>query len=121
MENNNTIKSLTIFERKEGLRKKLNKINDDDLKTMFNTSYVATIITEDIDIVEQVLEDYDEYDPRVHIGDIVEFQGKQFVVTCIYTDNSVDLLSYDNAMKTNVGLYCKSIKVTGKCDVIITE
>lgn len=114
-------KNLTLFDRREKLKKKLNKINNDDLKTMFNTSYAGTIVLEDLDIVEETLRDYDEYDIRVHIGDIVEFQGKQFVVTCVYTDNSVDLLSYDNAMKTNVGLYCKSIKVTGRCDIIITE
>lgn len=101
----------------EELKKLINEINDDDLKKMFGTAYSATILNEDLEKIKEKLDTYLEYDVPVRLGNIVEFNGETYVVTCVYTDNSVDLLSKD-ATKKNVGLYMETVKVTGKLDVI---
>lgn len=107
---------------KEELKKKLNEINDDDLKVMFDTAFVQTIINKDTDIITGKLEEYYKYDIPVSLGDMIEFQNGEYVVTCLYTDNSVDLLS-KFGHKKNVGLYQKEneIKMIGKLEVIQEE
>lgn len=96
----------------------LKKINDDDLVTMFNTHFPVSISNRAKELnVESKLDEYSKYEIPVCLGDIIKFQEKTYVVTCIYTDNSVDILSED-ANKKNVGLYMKDVEVVGKLEVI---
>ena len=90
--------------------------NKDDKKTMFNTEYVSSILLDQKN-AEEKLNEYLNYDVPVSIGDIVEYNKKIYVVTCVYTDNSVDLLSED-ADKINIGLYKKNIKVIDSLELI---
>lgn len=94
--------------------KTLKEINDDDLKTMFNSSIVSFI--ERQSGVEEKLTEYLNYDPP-RLGDIIEYLGETYTVTCVYTDNSVDICGKD-ATKKNVGLYKKDIKVVGRLQLI---
>lgn len=100
------------------LGKKLKQINDGDLKTMYGTTVVSLI--EKQEDAEEKLNVYLEYEPPVHIGDIIEFQGKTYCVTCVYTDNSVDICGED-ATKQNIGLYMKLVKKVGRLQVIVEE
>ena len=100
------------------LEKELRKINDDDLKTMFQTASVFMIL-KDLSKAATELEQYLKYDVPVWLGDIIEFQNSKYCVTCVYTDNSVDILDLgENASKRNVGLYKKEVKVIDKLQVI---
>ena len=100
------------------LREALTNINKDDLLMMFGSSYASYIMTtKGAKEVEEKLTEYYKYDVPVNLGDIIEYRYEQYVVTCVYTDNSVDLLSKD-AKKQNVGLYNKPIKKVGKLQVI---
>lgn len=98
------------------LKKLITEINDDDLRTMFGT-VIATTILSNLESAEDELNDYLNYEVPVSLGDIVDFQEKQYIVTCVYTDNSVDLLG-DDATKRNVGLYKKVVTVVGELEVI---
>lgn len=97
------------------LRKILNDINDDDLKTMFETSIVSSIISKPD--VEEKVEKYLEYYIPVSLGDIIEYQGNEYCVTCVYVDNSADICGKDSTKK-NVGFYMKDVKVVGRLQVI---
>ena len=55
-------------------------------------------------MIADKLIDYFNYDVPVKLGDIVVIKESTYVVTCVYTDNSVDLLG-ENAKKVNKGLY----------------
>lgn len=101
---------------KETLEKILKEINDDDKKAMFGVTS-NYMITRDLDIAQDKLLEYSEYDVPVCLGDIIEIDKNKYVVTCVYTDNSVDLLD-DTAHKKNMGLYKKDVKIVGKLDVI---
>lgn len=94
----------------------LTDVNKDDRKMMFNTEYIQSILLDQKN-AEEKLNKYLNYDVPVSLGDIVEYNKKIYVVTCVYTDNSVDLLSED-AVKINVGLYMKNIKVIDSLEVI---
>ena len=96
----------------------IKEINNDDLRTMFQTT-LPSIILRDLSNATTELEEYLKYDVPVCLGDIVEFKGKNYCVTCIYTDNTVDILSLGEiARKENIGLYKKEITVIGKLQVI---
>ena len=99
------------------LVKILKEINDDDLRTMFGTSVVSVIEKQD-DVIEK-LNKYLDYEP-VQLGDIIEYFGEKFCVTCVYTDNSVDICGEDT-QKRNIGLYKKDVKVIGKLEIIVEE
>ena len=106
-----------VFTEKQ-IKDFLSEINDDDLKMMFGFSIPATITFRFTrEEIEEKLLDYWDYDVSVSIGDIIEIDEKTYTVTCVYTDNSVDLLSED-AMKTNKGLYNKVFKKVGKLQCI---
>ena len=94
----------------------LKGINDEDLKTTFGTA--ATVVIEKQADAEEKFRKYLEYDVPVRIGDIIEYKGKNYCVTCVYTDNSVDICGED-ADKENIGLYKKDVKVIGKMQVIL--
>lgn len=98
----------------EELVKILKEINDDDLRTMFGTAVVSVIEKQD-DIIEK-LNKYLDYKP-VHLGDIIEYFGEKYCVTCVYTDNSVDICG-ENAQKRNVGLYKRDVKVIGRLEIV---
>lgn len=97
------------------LTKILKEINDDDKKTMFGSTITSVI--EKSPFVKEKLESYLNYECPVFIGDIIEYDGKVYTVTCAYTDNSVDILGED-ANKKNVGLYMKDVKIVGELQVI---
>ena len=97
------------------LLKKLKDINDDDLKTMFGTTVISLI--EKKPDVEEKLKEYLDFEFPAYFGDIIEYNGERYVVTCVYTDNSVDICGKD-ADKKNIGLYMKDIKVVVKLQVI---
>lgn len=98
------------------LKELLKEINDDDLRAMFNTAYPTSILGNMFKAKEE-LEKYMEYVLPVSLGDIVLINETKYVVTCVYTDNSVDILDW-KLNKKNVGLYNKTVKVIGKLDVI---
>ena len=95
----------------------LNEINDDDLRTMFATSIVSFIKNKPKDFITDKLLEYLKYNVQVKIGDIVKIKNETYVVTCIYTDNSVDLLG-ENAKKVNKGLYNVEVEKVGKLQCI---
>ena len=97
------------------LKTKLGKINNNDLITMFGTSLIYTITSKPD--AEEKLNKYCNYEVPVRLGDIIEYQDKRYCVTCVYTDNSVDICGED-ASKKNIGLYMKDVKVIGKLQVI---
>ena len=99
------------------LEKLLKCINSNDLKEMFGACFSSVILAKDSTEVINKLKKYSLYDVPVALGNIVEIEGKRYIVTCVYTDNSVDLLSED-ATKYNVGLYKKDVKVVGKLQCI---
>lgn len=99
------------------LEKLLKCINSNDLKEMFGVSFASSILIKDSTEIISKLEEYMGYDVPVALGNIIEIEGERYIVTCIYTDNSVDLLSKD-ATKYNVGLYKKDVKVVGKLQYI---
>lgn len=100
------------------LEKILKEINNDDLRTMFQTA-VVSIILQDLNKATTEVEQYLEYEVPTCLGDIIEILGKKYCVTCVYTDNTVDLLELgENPTKNNVGLYKKEIKIIGKLQVI---
>lgn len=94
--------------------KTLKEINNDDLKTMFNSTIVS-FIERQSDVKEKLTE-YLNYDPPC-LGDIIEYLNEKYAVTCVYTDNSVDICGKDSTKK-NVGLYKKDIKVVGRLQLI---
>lgn len=112
MKNNNTNSK---YDESKAIREYLNKINKDDLLAMFGSSVVSYIMN--MADMESKLLDYLQYDVSVNIGDIIEYKYEKYVVTCVYTDKSVDILG-DNAKKQNVGLYNKKVKTIGKLQVI---
>lgn len=95
----------------------LKKINGDDLKTMFGTSFVSYIEKQPEEEVREKLKDYLHIKVAVKLGDIIEYKGEQYCVTCLYTDNSVDVCGKDS-QKINTGLYMKNIKIVGKMQII---
>ena len=97
------------------ISKMLKEINDDDLKTMFGST-ITSVIEKQSDVEDKLLE-YLNYYPPVYIGDIIEYQDKTYVVTCVYTDNSVDICGED-ADKKNIGLYMKNVKKIGELQYI---
>lgn len=103
----------------ETLNQIIKEINDDDLKTMFGTS-ISSLILKDLDIAEEKLEIYLNYEVPVNTGDIIYLNSKRYVVTCVYTDNTVDLCS-EEATKVNVGLYKKEITLLGRLHLIEVE
>lgn len=94
----------------EGL---LKEINDDDLRKMFSTSVVSFIKNKPEELIVKELIKYLEYEVPVNIGDIVKIKNNTYVVTCVYTDNSVDLLG-ESAKKENKGLYNVEVTKVGK-------
>ena len=93
----------------------LKEINSDDLKTMFGTSTVAIIKCRSQETLEEELTAYWDYFLQIGIGDIIVTDGEEYVVTCVYTDNSVDLLSKEGT-KMNKGLYKVPYVVIGKLE-----
>lgn len=96
------------------LAKTLKEINDDDLRTMYGTT-VVSVIEKQNDAMEKLIK-YLDYE-TVRIGDIVEYLDKKYCVTCVYTDNSVDICGEDG-VKKNVGFYMKDVKVVGRLEII---
>ncbi len=105
---------LTEKEIEQGLK----EINCDDLRTMFDSSFVSTIKTKPIKEVVTKLEEYWKYVVPVSLGDIIKINDKEYVVTCLYTDNSVDLLDSDREKK-NKGLYKVLFEKVGELQCII--
>lgn len=100
------------------LEKIIKEINNDDLRTMFQAT-TPSIILRDLTNATMELEEYSKYNVPVWIGDIIEFHDEKYCVTCVYTDNSVDILKLgENVSKQNVGLYKKEIKIIDKLQVI---
>ena len=100
------------------LKMLLEEINSDDLKIMFNHSLSPLIIKNfQPETIQNKLFEYYSYKIPVSLGDIVEMNNKTYTVTCIYTDNSVDLLS-ENCKKSNIGLYKVNLSVVGKLQCI---
>lgn len=95
----------------KNIKTELKDINDTDLKVMFGTTILSSIVRESMTELQfnEVLNKlyaYYEYDVPVCIGDVISMNGEDYAVTCVYTDNSVDLLSCtDNSKKINTGLY----------------
>lgn len=105
-----------MYSTYESLKKMLDEICDDDKKVMFGKTYTSAILI-NLEEAKEKLEVYENYDVPVYLGDIIEYNGEEYVVTCIYTDNSVDILGKD-AQKHNVGLYKKNVKRVGRLEVI---
>lgn len=100
------------------LEKIIKEINDDDLRTMFTTT-IPSIILRDLSNAAMELEEYLKYDIPVRVGDVIKFQDKKYCVTCIYTDNSADVLVLDGyPIKRNIGLYKKEAEVISKLEII---
>lgn len=98
----------------------LKEINNSDLIKMFNSSVVSFIKTRPQEEVEKKLTEYWEYELPVTFGDIVEINNVTYVVTCIYTDNSVDLLTCGTDIKKkNIGLYGVDVKKVGTLQCIV--
>ena len=102
----------------QDLEKLLKEINDDDLKTMFNTSSVAMIKGKSPELITEQLLEYWDYDIPVRIGDVIEFENEVYTVTCIYTDNSADLLNAEGTHKLNKGFYKVPYVEVGKLTCI---
>lgn len=107
----------TVFTDKQ-IVEYLKEINDDDLRTMFGSSIISCIKNKPQEFVEDKLFEYFAYDMPVKLGDIIEFKDTKYVVTCVYTDNSVDLLN-ENANKINKGLYNVQITKVGELQCIV--
>lgn len=107
---------MSIFTEKQ-LEEYLKKINRDDLTKMFNSSVASFIKNRPQEEVEEKLIEYLAYDVPVSLGDIIKINDDTYVVTCIYVDNSVDLLN-DKAKKTNKGLYNVPISKVDKLQCI---
>ena len=105
---------MSVMEKRE-LEALIKDINDDDLKHMFNSTCASIICAKDLDVVASKLMKYIEYTPDLAVGDMIKFNGKQYVVTLIYTDNSVDLVGEDG-QKINTGIYGKEVLYCGKLD-----
>lgn len=100
------------------MEKLLKEVNDDDLRAMFGSIVIPTI-TRDMDKVIKEMETYLEYEVPFNIGDIIELTGKRYCVTCVYTDNTIDILVMDETpTKQNIGVYKREIKTVGKCQII---
>lgn len=100
------------------MEKLLKEVNDDDLRAMFGTIVIPTI-TKDMDKVFKEMEKYVKYEVPVRLGDIIELKGKRYCVTCIYTDNTIDILTLDEApTKKNVGIYKQEVKTVGRLQII---
>ena len=95
----------------------LKEINGDDLKKLFDTSVLSFIKMKPQEEIEAKLVKYWEYTVPVNLGDIIEINGLKYVVTCIYTDKTVDLLSED-IIKINTGLYKANITKVGELECI---
>lgn len=95
----------------------LKEINGDDLKKLFDTSIVSFIKQKPQEVIEEKLTEYWDYVIPVHLGDIIEINSVKYVVTCIYTDNTVDLLS-EEISKTNIGLYKVNFTKVGELECI---
>ena len=106
-----------LFTTKD-LDKLLKDINDDDLKKMFNSSVMTVIKAKPQEMLEEKLTEYWDYILPVAVGDVVEIDNDVFTVTCIYTDNSVDLLNNTGTSKLNKGLYNVPIVHIGKLECI---
>lgn len=99
----------------------LSEINKEDLKTLFGTSSVFFIekSIKEADI-EDALTDYLLYNIDVSIGDVIKIIDVTYVVSLIYTDNSVDLITTDGD-KINTGLYNVDFEIISKLNVMEVE
>lgn len=105
------------YKEKREIEKTIQKVNKDDLCTVFGASYAYTIMKKEG--YKKKLDEYLKWKVPVKIGDIIKSAtGGTDVVTCVYTDNSVDLLNEDG-VKKNVGLYGKKVEVVGFLKVFI--
>ena len=95
----------------------LKEINGDDLKKMFDSSILSFIKQKSQEVIEEKLTEYWSYVVPVKIGDVVKINNLEYIVTCIYTDNSVDLLGKD-VKKTNRGLYGVPVNKVGELQCI---
>ena len=106
------------------IKSRLNNICEDDLKTMFQTSFASSIITNATSYTRMVqimetINEYNKYQIPCWIGDIILYDKQTWIVTCVYTDNSVDLLSKSEKIKKiNTGLYLKNFAVIGQLEKI---
>ena len=96
----------------------LKDINDDDLRTMFGSSIISIIKNKPQDMIADKLIDYFNYDVPVKLGDIVVINESKYIVTCVYTDNSVDLLG-ESVKKVNKGLYGTNVTKVGELQCIV--
>lgn len=102
------------------------KICLEDLITMFNcgketlkTKLKNGTLKESF--VEERLREYMEDYESPFTGDIIEWKGVEYIVTCAYTDNSVDLINrYGEKIirKTECGLYDENWKKIGKLEIV---
>lgn len=106
------------------MRDSLKSINDTDLRTMFTSAFPSIIISENStdakysEVLDKLCQYY-KYDLPVSIGDVIVMDGEKYVVTCAYTDNSVDLHNCtDNSKKINTGLYMKNLDKVSKLEHI---
>ena len=106
---------------------KILAINRDDRKKLFGFTTEKEMITAikdgntTDDIVRATLKWYEEdYNIPVWTGNILkDTDGNQWIVTCVYTDNSVDLISRTGEIKRkNCGAISNKFEVIGKLDKI---
>lgn len=110
---------MSLFTEKQ-LEEYLKGINRDDLISMFNSSVASFIKNRPQEEVENKLIEYISYDVPASLGDVIKIVDDVYVVTCVYSDNSVDLLS-DKAKKINKGLYGVSVSKVGELQCITVQ
>lgn len=97
----------------------LKEINDNDLKKMFGTAFPSAVMRKPQEEVEEKLTEYWNYKIPVSLGDVIKLDKITYTVTCVYTDNSVDLLNVNGSTKINRGLYGVDVVKIGELDIII--
>lgn len=106
------------------LKELLQKINKEDLLAIFGISQPGLIVKfgmtqEELDDIAEMLYTYMAYIVPVDVGDIVKLDSKEYIVTCVYTDNSVDLLRTDEQnKKINMGIYRNRVEVISKLEYL---
>lgn len=109
----------SINKERAEVEKIIKKINRDDLMHMFQAQYSYVIMKKEG--YSEKLKKYLQWKLPVKLGDVIKIDSNETnVVTCVYTDNSVDLLD-EKGEKRNVGLYGKRVKIVDALKMFIDE
>lgn len=115
------------------VRELVKDIPTEDLKLIFGSGYTTAFAIEKDYILEDIVELLQLYNSTVDTifeaiktGTILSFEQdeRKWVVTCIYTDNTVDLVSYDGKVeRKNISVYkhMESFSLHGKLETEIED